>query len=92
MSRIAWRAVRAHLGRFTMSILAVALGVAFVTGTFSLRQMLSSTFDEIVGASTTADAYVRVPDDGSNVVSGETSAAPGLPLSLADRLATVRGV
>ena len=92
MTRIAWRAVRAHLGQFAMSILAVALGVAFVTGTFSLREMLSSTFDEIVGASTTADAYVRVPDDGSDVVSGRTSAAPGLPLSLADRLGAVPGV
>lgn len=92
MRRIAWRAVRAHLGQFAMSIVAVALGVAFVTGTFSLREMLSSTFDEIVGASTTADAYVRVPDDGSNVVSGERSAAPGLPLSLAGTLERVPGV
>ncbi|MBU4215607.1 MAG: ABC transporter permease, partial [Actinobacteria bacterium] len=93
MLRIALRGVRAHLVRFAMSVLAVVLGVAFVSGTFSLREMLSGTFDDIVAASTTADVYVRVPTgDASVSSSGSTVAAGGLPLTLADEISTVDGV
>ena len=59
MTRVALRSIRSHLGRFLMSVIAVMLGVAFVAGTFSLRAMLSSTFDSIVSASAQGDAYVR---------------------------------
>ncbi len=59
MTRVALRSIRSHLGRFLMSVIAVLLGVAFVAGTFSLRAMLSSTFDSIVQASAQGDAYVR---------------------------------
>ncbi len=59
MTRVALRSIRSHLGRFLMSVIAVLLGVAFVAGTFSLRAMLSSTFDSIVSASAQGDAYVR---------------------------------
>ncbi len=56
MLRVTLRGVRAHAVRFLLSVLAVALGVAFVAGTFSLRTMMSSTFDGIVEASAPADA------------------------------------
>lgn len=95
MLRIALRGVRAHLVRFGMSVLAVVLGVAFVSGTFSLREMLSGTFDDIVSASATADVYVQVPssdDDGSVATTGSSVAAGGLPLTLADEIASVPGV
>ncbi len=59
MTKVALRSIRSHLGRFLMSVVAVLLGVAFVAGTFSLRAMLSSTFDSIVAASAQGDAYVR---------------------------------
>lgn len=76
MLRVAVRGIRAHLVRFLLSLLAVALGVAFVAGTFSLRTMMSSTFDGIVDAGTPGDAYVRAePAEGTSVVEG-TSAAP----------------
>ncbi|MCL2849011.1 MAG: FtsX-like permease family protein [Micrococcales bacterium] len=64
MLRVAWGDVRFHPVRFAMSVLAVALGVAFVSGTFALRAMLSSTFDAIVSSTLDGDAYV-LPDDGS---------------------------
>ncbi|MCG2798100.1 MAG: FtsX-like permease family protein, partial [Cellulomonas sp.] len=93
MLRIALRGVRAHLVRFAMSVLAVVLGVAFVSGTFSLREMLSGTFDDIVAASTTADVYVRMPADDESVTdSGATVAAGGLPLTLADEISQIDGV
>jgi putative ABC transport system permease protein len=59
MTRVALRGIRAHLGRFVMSVVAVMLGVAFVAGTFALRTMMSSTFDAIVETSTVGDAYLR---------------------------------
>ncbi|MEK8227274.1 hypothetical protein NKG05_16075 [Oerskovia sp. M15] len=59
MLRVALRNVRAHLVRLGLSILAVVLGVSFVAGTFSLREMLSSTFDGIVDAGSSSDVYLR---------------------------------
>lgn len=92
MGRIGLRSVRAHAARFVMSVLAVALGVSFITGTFALREMLSSTFDEIVAASTTADAYVRVPQKAVTDLTGLGSPQGGVPISAADDLSTVDGV
>jgi putative ABC transport system permease protein len=92
MLRVALRGIRAHLVRFLLSLLAVALGVAFVAGTFSLRTMMSSTFDGIVDAGTPGDAYVRAePAEGSSVVEG-TTAGPAVPMALADEIAALDGV
>lgn len=92
MLRVAVRGIRAHLVRFLLSLLAVALGVAFVAGTFSLRTMMSSTFDGIVDAGTPGDAYVRAePAEGTSVVEG-TSAGPAVPMTLADDIAALDGV
>ncbi|WP_454301034.1 ABC transporter permease [Salana multivorans] len=77
MLKVALRGIRAHLVRFLMSLLAVALGVAFVAGSFALRAMLSSTFDEIVDASTPGDVYVRaVPEGDSSALMGGQSPVP----------------
>lgn len=92
MGRIGLRSVRAHAARFVMSVLAVALGVAFVTGTFALREMLSTTFDELVNASSTADAYVRLPDESMSDLSAVGAVSGGVPLALADELEAVDGV
>lgn len=92
MNRIALRSVRAHAARFVMSVLAVALGVAFVSGTFALREMLSSTFDELVGASSTADAYVRLPGESMGDLTAVGASGGGVPIAAADELASVDGV
>jgi putative ABC transport system permease protein len=89
MGRIGIRAVTSHAARFVMSVLAVALGVAFVTGTFALRHMLSSTFDEIVGAAATADAYVRTADGSPTDLTSTGAVGGGIPLS---SLASIRAV
>lgn len=92
MGRVALRGIRAHLVRFVLSLLAVALGVAFVAGTFSLRTMMSSTFDGIVDAGTPGDAYVRAePAEGASVIEG-TAAKPTVPMDLAERIAALDGV
>ena len=93
MGRIGLRAVTSHAARFVMSVLAVALGVAFVTGTFALRNMLSSTFDEIVGASATADAYVRMPTGtGATDLTSAGAVGKGVPLSSLDAVRATDGV
>ncbi|MGO2042519.1 MAG: ABC transporter permease [Cellulosimicrobium funkei] len=73
MIRVALRGVRAHVVRFVLSVLAVTLGVAFVVGTFAFRGMLSSTFDDIIATTLTADVYVR----GAQEVESDTSGPGG---------------
>ncbi|MBM7818626.1 putative ABC transport system permease protein [Cellulosimicrobium cellulans] len=73
MIRVALRGVRAHVVRFVLSVLAVTLGVAFVVGTFAFRGMLSSTFDDIIATTLTADVYVR----GSQEVTGDATSPGG---------------
>ncbi len=95
MGRVALRGIRAHLVRFLLSLLAVALGVAFVAGTFSLRAMMSSTFDGIVDAGSRGDAYVRgAEESGSEATMAEGTAATRAPVSvdLVDQVAAVDGV
>jgi putative ABC transport system permease protein len=92
MGRVALRGIRAHLVRFVLSLLAVALGVAFVAGTFSLRTMMSSTFDGIVDAGTPGDAYVRAePAEGASVIEG-SAVKPAVPMDLAEQIAALDGV
>lgn len=59
---ISWRAMRAHLSRMVLSVLAVVLGTAFVAGGFLLSASLSSAF-----ASITANAF----DDVDLVITSE---------------------
>lgn len=92
MGRVALRGIRAHLVRFVLSLLAVALGVAFVAGTFSLRTMMSNTFHGIVDSATPGDAYLRPApqaDDASAVMGGATGT---VPLALVDEAARIDGV
>lgn len=42
MIKIGLRDARAHFGRFVMSIIAIALGVSFVVGSFCFREMMNN--------------------------------------------------
>jgi putative ABC transport system permease protein len=95
VTRVALRGIRAHIVQFLLSVLAVALGVAFVAGTFSLRTMMSSTFGGIVERSTVGDAYVR----GSQVIDSVAQDGTGLsvarntiPAALATSIQGIDGV
>ncbi|WP_127125916.1 ABC transporter permease [Georgenia sp. SYP-B2076] len=98
MFRVALREVRAHLGRFLLSVLAVTLGIAFVTGTFSLRAMLADTFSSIIASTTQGDLYLRgVPDargdagpEGQPQQFGQPRTP--VPIQLAHEVAGVKGV
>lgn len=95
MVRVALRGVRAHLVRFCLSVLAVALGVAFVAGTFALRTMLGSTFTDIIATTTLGDAYVRGAEPAGGT-GGPDRISPvtrnPVPLTLVDQLEAVDGV
>lgn len=45
-----------------MSVIAVSIGVAFLTGTLSLRDVLGSTFSNLTSATRTEDLYVSGPE------------------------------
>mgnify|MGYP000851323579 CR=1 FL=1 len=93
MRRVALRAVRAHLVKFALSLLAVALGVAFVSGTFSLRTMMSATFDELVSGTTVAQTYVRAAEGQTQLVTDVGGPGPErVPITLVTELAAVEGV
>lgn len=101
MLRVALREVRAHLVRFGLSVLAVALAIAFVTGTFSLRSMLADTFGSIIASTTQGDLYLRgsapLEDDaGGGPPAGTpqplSAARQPVPLDLAATAADVDGV
>src|SRR5690625_659179 len=74
--------------QFTLAVLSVVLGIGFISGTFSLRTMLSSTFTDIIDTSLVGDAYVR----GASEVPGDELAFDGsvaynsIPLELAEEI------
>jgi len=95
MGRVALRGIRAHLVRFLMSLLAVALGISFIAGTFSLNGMLSATFTGIVDSTMRGDAYVRGADESirTSTVGTDVGATRNrIPVALADELSRVDGV
>ena len=87
--------IRAHLVQFVLSVLAVALGVAFVAGTFSLRTMMSSTFTGIIQSSIIGDAYVRGSEPLAELAADGTTlnaARNTIPVSLATSIEHIDGV
>lgn len=59
MIKIGLRDARAHFRRFIMSIIAIALGVAFVIGSFCFRAMLDNQISDMMASNSDADVYVR---------------------------------
>lgn len=92
MGRVGLRAVRAHLVKFALSLLAVALGVAFVSGTFSLRAMLSATFDELVAGTMVADSYVRSETGETQLVTDVGLGRDRVSIDLVEQVGAVDGV
>ena len=48
MIKIGLRDARAHFGRFVMSIIAIALGVSFVVGSFCFREMMNNQVSDMI--------------------------------------------
>ena len=91
MVRIAWRSLTAHKLRSFLTILAILLGVAMISGTYVLTDQIDRGFTTIF-----ADAYngidatiSRKPSFTGGQMVGATQ---GLPASLVDDVRAVDGV
>ncbi len=101
MIRVSLRDARAHFSRFIMSIVAIALGVSFVVGSFCLREMLNNQVDQMMGSNADHDVYVRgsqelksSDDSSSNSISMSTTTTTynAIDTSLANTIKKVKGV
>ena len=73
MFRIGLRDTKAHFRRFIMSIIAIALGVAFVVGSFCFREMLNDQVAQMMGSNSDADVYVRGATEEKQEPSGSVT-------------------
>ena len=92
MTRVALRSVRTHIGQFLLTVLAVVLGVTFLSGTLALRGVLSDTFSALTSSTMTADLYVTgQPIRGQSNNDGSIM-TERIDASLAETIAGVDGV
>lgn len=83
MRKVSLRGLAAHKVRFSLTVLSVVLGTAFIAASFVFTQMLGKSFDDIVELSTDGVAVQVQPTE-------ELSA--GVPLALVDTVRAVDGV
>lgn len=90
MWKVTLRDIREHFGRFLMTVLAVSLGVAFLSGTLSLRDLLGSTFSSLTESTTMTDLTVS----GKPIeMPGGFGELPGpVDPALEDEVAEIEGV
>ncbi|WP_300768147.1 FtsX-like permease family protein [uncultured Bifidobacterium sp.] len=95
MMRIGLRDARSHLGRFAMSIIAIALGVGFVVGSFCFREMLNNQTSQMMATNADHDVYVRgvhSTDDSSESSSSSTSSLKEYNSISTSLIATIKKV
>ena len=91
MIRIAWRNLCAHLLRFQMSLLAVVLGVAFLSGIFALRATLADSYNSLIASTNTYQYYLVGKMQGEKE-EGQTPVRESLPLKTVQAAEKVAGV
>lgn len=77
------RGLAAHKVRFSLTVLSVVLGTAFIAASFVFTQMLGRSFDDIVELTTDGVAVQVQPTE---------ELGAGVPLALADEVRAVDGV
>lgn len=95
MIRIGLRDARSHFGRFIMSIVAIALGVSFVVGSFCFREMLDNQVSQMMSTNADHDVYVRGSQEKKNssaMSMGSTKSYNTIDTDLADDIAKIDGV
>ncbi|WP_245847433.1 ABC transporter permease [Dietzia natronolimnaea] len=83
MLRVSLRNIAAHKLRLALSVLAVVLGTAFVTGSLVFTSTLKSTFDALLDQGT---------QDLSAMIEPEDPRGAGVPFEVADRALGLPGV
>lgn len=72
MTRVSLRNIMAHKLRLALTVLAVVLGTAFISGSFMFTNSLSNTFDSAVSnAFTGVDAAVSPKDENAPGITAE---------------------
>lgn len=61
MRRYVWLDFKAHWRKYLMTLLAVALGTAFLSGTLTFNRILSNTMTALINSGTNGDAFVSAP-------------------------------
>jgi putative ABC transport system permease protein len=92
--RLSLRDLRAHLGRYGLTFLAVTIGVGFVAGVFTLTDTISRTLDNLYGG-LHAGTDVAVRGAGQFELGPEYGGGvqrPRIPVSLVENVAAVDGV
>ena len=96
MIRIGLRDARSHFGRFIMSIVAIALGVSFVVGSFCFREMLNNQVSQMMSTNADHDVYVRGSQEKKKDLSAmsmeSTKSYNDVDVDLAGTIAKVDGV
>ncbi|GAA0683734.1 FtsX-like permease family protein [Kitasatospora atroaurantiaca] len=87
------RSFFAHKGRMALSLIAVVLSVAFVSGTLVFSNTATSTFDKLF-ASTASDISVQQekPKIGGDDDNRQQGKAATIPVATAQKMATQPGV
>ncbi|MET8544504.1 FtsX-like permease family protein [Kitasatospora sp. NPDC004799] len=88
--RTSLRSFFAHKGRMALSLVAVVLSVAFVSGTLVFSNTATGTFDKLFAA-TASDVSVQPPKPAEDE-EPQAARLPTVPVALADRVAAVPGV
>jgi putative ABC transport system permease protein len=94
MLKLSLRDLRAHVGRYVLTFLAVTIGVGFVSGVITLTDTISRTYDDLF-AGLNAGTDVAVRGVGQFELGAEFGGAiqrPRIDASLVDEVAGVDGV
>lgn len=94
MFKLSFRDLRSHVGRYILTFVAVAIGVAFIGGILTLTDSMTRTFDDLFAdINEGTDAWVRGEgafDTGFE--GGNTEMRPRIDASLVDTILGVDGV
>ncbi|MFD7831547.1 ABC transporter permease [Kitasatospora sp. NPDC059803] len=89
--KTALRSFFAHKGRMVLSLIAVMLSVAFVSGTLVFSDTATSTFDKLFAA-TASDVSVQPPKPAEDDDQQASDKPRTVPVAAAQQLAAVPGV
>jgi putative ABC transport system permease protein len=93
--KLSLRDLRAHAARYTLTFLAVAIGVAFISGVNTLTDTITRTFDQLFAdANAGIDVWVRgvSPFDESSAQLGGVLPRPQIDPVLVDEVERTEGV
>ncbi|GAA2158376.1 FtsX-like permease family protein [Kitasatospora kazusensis] len=85
------RSFFAHKGRMMLSLMAIVLSVAFVSGTLVFSNTATGTFDKLF-ATTASDISVQPQQDKVTKDSGEPGKPATLPIGTVQKIAALPGV